>query len=727
MARRLFSSRRRGYDGDRGFGSHGAAQPRARAVPVPAPARRRRRAGRWSRSAGCSRASSTCRSCQHEHYQTLAETNRIAIVPIVPNRGVILDRNGVVLAQSYSAYTLEITPARVEEPRRDDRRARRDRRHPAARPQALPQAARRVEELREPAAAHAPLRRGGRALRRQPLPLPRRRDQGAAVPPVSVRRDRLARDRLHRPHQRHATSSASTSGTRRANYKGSDYIGKVGVELSLRARAARHDRLSRRSRSTPAAARCARCRARRRCRATTCALSLDIKLQEVGGAGVRRPPRRAGRDRARDRRRARVRLEARLRSEPVRRRHRLRELGGAQRLARQAAAQPAAARRLSAGLDDQAVPGAGRARPPASARRSRRSSTPAIFQLPGPAHRFRDDKPGGHGTVDMYKSIVVSCDTYYYMLASETDIDDTARFLSQLGFGQQDRHRHRGRADRHAAVARMEAQALRRQEVPRGASQVVPGRHDLRRHRPGLQRVHADAARARDRDDRQRRRRVPAAPREERSCNLQDRRGARRSRREPSHTLAAEARAPRVHQERAGRREQGRHQRRGVRQAPSTSSAGKTGTAQVYSLKGEKYTRAKVDERLRDHAWFIAYAPADKPQDRARGAGRERRLRRAGRGADRAQGVRLLPARRAEPGPAPAAPAPAAAKTRATDAASSSSRRVWEVLTRRIDSFLFGVRAGARRRRPRHAVLGGRPERRARDDPGRRASRSRWC
>ncbi len=42
-------------------------------------------------------------------------------------------------------------------------------------------------------------------------------------------------------------------------------------------------------------------------------------------------------------------------------------------------------------------------------------------------------------------------------------------------------------------------------------------------------------------------------------------------------------------------------------------SAGKTGTAQVYSLKGEKYS-AKIDERLRDHAWYIAYAPADKPR-----------------------------------------------------------------------------------------------------------------
>jgi penicillin-binding protein 2 len=42
-------------------------------------------------------------------------------------------------------------------------------------------------------------------------------------------------------------------------------------------------------------------------------------------------------------------------------------------------------------------------------------------------------------------------------------------------------------------------------------------------------------------------------------------------------------------------------------------SAGKTGTAQVYSLKGAKYS-AKIDERLRDHAWFIAYAPADRPR-----------------------------------------------------------------------------------------------------------------
>ena len=50
---------------------------------------------------------------QHAHYDTLAESNRIAIAPVVPNRGLILDRNGVELAHNYSAYTLEITPAKV--------------------------------------------------------------------------------------------------------------------------------------------------------------------------------------------------------------------------------------------------------------------------------------------------------------------------------------------------------------------------------------------------------------------------------------------------------------------------------------------------------------------------------------------------------------------------------------------------------------------------------------
>ena len=50
---------------------------------------------------------------QHDSLLERAETNRVTVLPIVPNRGLIVDRNGVVLASNYSAYTLEITPSKV--------------------------------------------------------------------------------------------------------------------------------------------------------------------------------------------------------------------------------------------------------------------------------------------------------------------------------------------------------------------------------------------------------------------------------------------------------------------------------------------------------------------------------------------------------------------------------------------------------------------------------------
>src|ERR1700692_231070 len=52
---------------------------------------------------------------RYEAYAAKAEDNRISIVPLAPNRGLILDRNGVVLARNYSAYTLEISPSRVKD------------------------------------------------------------------------------------------------------------------------------------------------------------------------------------------------------------------------------------------------------------------------------------------------------------------------------------------------------------------------------------------------------------------------------------------------------------------------------------------------------------------------------------------------------------------------------------------------------------------------------------
>ena len=50
---------------------------------------------------------------RYDYYQTLAENNRISVVPIAPNRGLITDRNGVVLAHNFFVYTLEVTPSKV--------------------------------------------------------------------------------------------------------------------------------------------------------------------------------------------------------------------------------------------------------------------------------------------------------------------------------------------------------------------------------------------------------------------------------------------------------------------------------------------------------------------------------------------------------------------------------------------------------------------------------------
>ena len=112
----------------------------------------------------------------------------------------------------------------------------------------------------------------------------------------------------------------------------------------------------------------------------------DARHQAAGDrrSRLRRAPRRAGRDRALDRRRARLRLQARLRPEPVRRRHRPAELGRAEQFARPAAQQPRHRRRLSAGLDLQAVHGAGGAGD-GQAPLQERHQRPGLFRVRRPA------------------------------------------------------------------------------------------------------------------------------------------------------------------------------------------------------------------------------------------------------------------------------------------------------------------------------------------------------
>ena len=168
---------------------------------------------------------------QHRHYTTLAESNRIAIVPIVPNRGVITDRNGIVLAQSYSAYTLEVMPSRVKNleetidelakivdiQARDRKRFKR-----------LLEESKNFESL--------PLRTRLSDEEVARFAVNRYRFPGIEIKARLFRQYPFAELASHvvgyigRINERDLERIEEWDET--ANYKGSDYIGKVGVELS---------------------------------------------------------------------------------------------------------------------------------------------------------------------------------------------------------------------------------------------------------------------------------------------------------------------------------------------------------------------------------------------------------------------------------------------------------------------------------------------------------------
>jgi penicillin-binding protein 2 len=65
-----------------------------------------------------------------------------------------------------------------------------------------------------------------------------------------------------------------------------------------------------------------------------------------------------------------------------------------------------------------------------------RLNCPGYYQLPGVDHQYRDWKKGGHGSVDLNQAITESCDVYFYRLASMLGIDNIHSFLQQFGFGE---------------------------------------------------------------------------------------------------------------------------------------------------------------------------------------------------------------------------------------------------------------------------------------------------
>ena len=473
---------------------------------------------------------------QHDVYASKAEDNRISIVPIPPNRGLIVDRNGIVIARNYSGYTLEIFPRRVKSVERTidelselieitprDRARFKKVMVETRNPESLPIRTRLSDEEVARFAANRYRYEGveikARLFRQYPY--------GDVASHAIGYMGRVNKDDQARLEEEGVD----------ANYRGTDFIGSTGVEASYQSEL--HGTTGFEQVEIDAAGRGIRTLSRTASQSgNNVALTLDIRLQQVAENAFG------------ERRGALVAIEP--------------GTGGVLAFVSKPGFDP---NLFVDGIDPQSwaelnnnpdLPLNNRAiagvYPPGSTfkpfmamaaletgKRTPRSTIndPGYFVFGD--RRFRDSKPGGHGVVDLYKSIVVSSDTFYYQLANDMGIDAIAALHEELRLRRAHRHRRAGRGARHPALAGVEAGALPQP----GAAEVVPGRDHLDRHRPGLQRLHADPARAGDGDARRRRRHVQAAPG-----------GAHR---QPAHRRAA------LHRARAGAP--------GVRSSPSTSSS----------------------------------------------------------------------------------------------------------------------------------------------------------
>jgi penicillin-binding protein 2 len=221
--------------------------------------------------------------------------------------------------------------------------------------------------------------------------------------------------------------------------------------------------------------------------------------------------------------------------------------------------------------------------------------------------RFRDSKPGGHGVVDLYKSIVVSSDVYYYMLANDMGIEAIAGFMKQLGLGAPTGIDLQGEAAGVLPSPEWKMKRFRRPEQQRwypGETISIGIGQGYNAYTP-IQLAHALATVAAN--GRMYRPRVVG--------HIENPRTREQRSFEPE--LAAQVPLKRewvdfVKRAMAGVNKEGTGARAFAK--AEYTSGGKTGTAQVIGMKqGEKYDEAKVAERHRDHSLFIAFAPVENP------------------------------------------------------------------------------------------------------------------
>ena len=540
---------------------------------------------------------------QHDYYRTKAEDNRISVVPIAPNRGLILDRNGVVLARNYSAYTLEIMPAKVGDLERT------------------------IAELGEVVDIQSKDRSRFRKLlaetrNAESLPIRTRlTDEEVArftanryrFPGVEIRA-RLFRQYPYGDAASHVIGYIGRINAKdqerleeagvAANYRGTDFIGKSGVEGSYQNEL--HGTTGFEQVEIDSGGRGIRTLSRTPAQpGNNITLTIDIKLQEIAEQAFG------------ERRGAMVAIEP--------------DTGSVLAFVSRPGFDP---NLFVDGIDPQswaelnnspdrplnnrAIAGV---YPPGSTfkpfmalaalesgKRNPRStiSDPGFFEFGG--RRFRDSKPGGHGSVDLYKSIVVSSDTYYYQLANDMGIDAIAAFMKRFGLGQKTGIDLDGEAVGVLPSPEWKQRRFSRPEqkkwyagetisigIGQGYNAYTPIQLAQAMatlaangvmYRPRLV-SHVDNLRSGERRY--------IEPQLVRNLGLK-----------PEHIEFVKNAMAGVNKEGTGARSFAGAQ---------YTSGGKTGTAQVIGMKqNEKYDEKKIAERHRDHSLFVVFAPIENPK-----------------------------------------------------------------------------------------------------------------
>lgn len=233
------------------------------------------------------------------------------------------------------------------------------------------------------------------------------------------------------------------------------------------------------------------------------------------------------------------------------------------------------------------------------------------YQLPGKSHRYRDWKRGGHGLVDMHDSIAESCDVYFYELARELGIDRMAPMLTQFGLGQKTGIDIEG--EKSGLVPsrdwKRSAFSKREDQIWFPGETIITGIGQGYLLTTPLQLAHATAT-------------IAARGVRYRPLMLQGIKDPVRNEiayMEPQ-TLAPVDVSTDEHWDRIisamNAVLQGRNgtARKVGNDAPFTM-AGKSGTAQVFTVaQTEEYDAEEIEERMRDHALFIAFAPLENPR-----------------------------------------------------------------------------------------------------------------